>query len=51
MTASRKKRSIAKSKYYFVYRSAITGNFVSKEFADKNPFVTMRHRVERKSKE
>lgn len=50
MTASRKKRTIRKNKYYYIYRSAITGNFVSKEFATVNPMETMRHRVERRTK-
>ena len=35
------------SVYYYVYRSAITGAFVSKDYAEKHPWTTVRERRRR----
>jgi hypothetical protein len=29
----------------YIYRSALTGEFVSRDFAEANPSITYRHRV------
>jgi hypothetical protein len=34
-------------KTYFKYRSAITGRFVSKAYAEKHPLTTVRIRVKK----
>jgi len=31
----------------FIYRSAVTGRFVSKAFAEANPAITIRQEVQR----
>jgi hypothetical protein len=33
-----------KRKFYYVFRSAVTGSFVSRKFADRNPCTTIRER-------
>lgn len=37
-------------KWWYRFRSAITGLFVTKEFAEKNPDTTVREKVKPKSK-
>ena len=32
-------------KYRYVYRSAVTGKFVSEKFAKKHPKTTVKHRI------
>lgn len=34
-----------KKKERYIYRSAITGKFVSKEYAEKNPETTIREKI------
>lgn len=36
------------SKFYYRYRSAVTGHFVSEAFASRNPTTTVREKFPRK---
>jgi hypothetical protein len=38
-----------KGKYFYIYRDAQTGKFVSKEYAQCNESTTVKHKVERAS--
>jgi len=38
---------MAKTLTYYQYRSAVTGKFVSKAYAEKNPSTTIRIRVKK----
>lgn len=39
--------STSRKNYYYIYRSSITGKFVSGEFARCHPAITYKHKVKK----